>query len=155
LYHAGAVAPLPSNGTSLAYSAPEVMASIGNSSPPSATSSVAADMWALGVVAFELLTNERAFPPATPPHAIHAALCGQAPLPWEDGAEGVEARRERLRGLRRLVMPCLARNPEQRPAAKAVLKSWHSLFDDMKTRGTFGSDGTTQGDSTRGEEARK
>jgi serine/threonine protein kinase len=150
---AGALAPLPSNITSLAYTAPEVLASIGPSNPPSARASTEADMWALGVIAFELLTNERAFHPGSPPQAIHAALAGQAPLPWEDGAEGAEQRREKLRGLRRLVMPCLARDPAQRPAAKTVLQSWHSMFDDMRTRGTFESNEAQPGESTRGEEA--
>ena len=146
------MAPLPSSVSSLGYTAPEVLASIGPSNPPSARASAEADMWALGVVAFELLSNERAFPPGTPPQAIHAALGGQAPLPWEDGAEGAEQRREKLRGLRRLVMPCLARDPAQRPAAKAVLHSWHSMFDDTKTRGTFDSAGAQHGESTRGDD---
>ena len=146
---AGAMAPLPSNVSSLAYTAPEVLASIGPSNPPSARASAEADMWALGVVAFELLTNERAFPLDTAPQVIHAALGGQAPLPWEDGAPGAEERREKLRGLRRLVMPCLARDPAQRPSAKTVLHSWHNMFDDMKTRGTFDSDGAQHGESTR------
>lgn len=147
----GAVAPLPSNASSLAYTAPEVLASIGLSNPPSAPASTEADMWALGIVAFELLTNERVFAPGTPTEAIRAAICGQVPLPWEDGAAGAEERREKLRGLRRLVMPCLSRDPAQRPSAATVLHSWHNMFDDMKTRGTFESDGAQKGESTRGD----
>ncbi|NJR41438.1 MAG: hypothetical protein HC767_01030 [Akkermansiaceae bacterium] len=150
--NAGAVAPLPDNLSSLAYTAPEVLASVGPNQPQAARATAEADMWALGVVAFELLTNERVFPPGTPPEAIRAALAGQAPLSWEDGAVGAEQRREKLRGLRRLVMPCLARVPEQRPSAKAVLHSWHNMFDDMKTRGTFESDGAQHGESTRADD---
>ena len=110
-------------------------------------------MWALGVVAFELLTNERAFPDGTPPEAILSALRGDSPLPWEEGASGADARREKLRGLRRLVLPCLSRDPSQRPSAKSVLASWHSMFDDMKTRGTFDSDDAQHGGSTRDPDA--
>lgn len=146
------VAPLPGNVTSLAYTAPEVLASIVPSNYPAVVSSTEADMWELGVVVFELLANERVFPPRTPAQAIHAALGGQAPLPWEDGAVGAEERRAKVRGLRRLVMPCLSRDPVQRPAAKTGLQSWHSMFDDIKTRGTFDSDGAEIGDSTHGED---
>jgi serine/threonine protein kinase len=98
----------------------------------------AADMWAVGVIAFELLTNELLFPVNASEDAIRAALLGQAPLPWEEGGEGAEERRQKLRGLRRIVMPCLDRNPGQRPTAAQVLRSWWHLFDEMKTQGTFG-----------------
>jgi serine/threonine protein kinase len=136
-WHAGTIAPLPSNVSSLAYTAPEILASVGGSNPPSAMASTAADMWALGIVAFELLNNDKAFPEGTPPEAIHTALSGHAPLPWEDGASGAAEKREKMRGMQRLVMPCLSRDPAMRPTAAAVLHSWHNMFDDMKTRGTF------------------
>jgi serine/threonine protein kinase len=99
--------------------------------------SAAADMWALGVVAFEILNNERAFPEGTTPEEIRAALSGHAPLPWEDGAPRAAEKREEMRAMQRLVMPCLARDPAKRPKSAAVLQSWHNMFDDMATRGTF------------------
>lgn len=94
-------------------------------------------MWALGVVAFELLTNQRAFPTGTSAQSIRDALGGLTPLPWEDGADGVEQSREKLRGLRRVVLACLSRNPAGRPAAKNVLHLLYNMFDEMKSRGTF------------------
>ena len=56
-------------------------------------------MWSLGVVAFELLTNERVFPEGMPPEQIRAALAGQTLLPWEEGAPGAEEKKQKLRGL--------------------------------------------------------
>lgn len=141
---AGAVAPLPRSAASLAYTAPEVLVSVGSRNPPAALASAEADMWAVGMLAFELLTGERVFPEGTPTEAIHAALRGLVPLPWEDGAENCAQRRETLRSLQRLVLPCLSRDPAQRPSAKAAINSFYSMFDDMKTRGTFEAGETPQ-----------
>lgn len=120
--------------------APEVFASVGNSRPPSAVASPEADMWAVGLLSFELLTGERVFPEGTPLSTVHATLRGKTLFPWEEGAANAAKNKEKLRGLQRLVMPCLSRNPKQRPSAKAAITSFHSMFDNMKTRGTFERD---------------
>jgi serine/threonine protein kinase len=115
----------------------------------------AADIWALGVVAFELLTGEWVFPEGTTPDAFRAVLLGKAPLPWEEGVEGAEERRQKLRGLRRIVMPCLDRDPSKRPTAEQVLRSWWNLFDEMKTQGTFDSNAAEGAESTHADPATK
>lgn len=86
LFSADCVAPLPSSHNSLEYAAPEIIAGIKPGVATCASATAAADMWALGMVAFELLTNEPLFAPGTAPKTIRAALAGRKPLPWEDGA---------------------------------------------------------------------
>lgn len=159
-------APLPSSVASLPYMAPEVytastaakeaaaahvaaaaaaappgaapLAAATRGTPPVAVATAEADMWALGVVAFELLSNERAFPPFAAPEAIRAALRGSTLLPWEQGAPGAEARRQKLRGLRGAVLGCLNRDPTLRPTAKTVLTAWNDVFDQLKSSGVLG-----------------
>ena len=43
-----------------------------------------ADMWALGVLAFELLTQSSAFPPGVPVATVRKMVLGRIPLPWEE-----------------------------------------------------------------------
>ena len=107
----------------------------------------AVDIWAIGVIAFELLTGERAFPAegisaAEVELAAQDAIVGRTKLPWEVGAEGYQARHTKMRGLKRAVLRCLQRDPALRPSADALLKSWDHTFDDMQTRGTDWSMGS-------------
>lgn len=85
-----------------------------------AAAAAAADMWALGVVACQLLA-----PAAT---AVHAALqndgpaawdaaCGRAAFPWEAGAPEHAACVAELRGAADVVLSCVARSPAERPSA--------------------------------------
>jgi serine/threonine protein kinase len=151
--HADSVAPLPNNMTSLPYTAPEIIQNVQYTSGAgaSAVATGAADVWALGVIAFELLTGERVFPEGTTPDAIRAALIGTAPLPWCEGVEGGEEQRQRLRGLRRIVMPCLERSPSKRPTAEQLLQSWWHVFDEIATdwKGTFDTNVAVAAESTR------
>lgn len=128
----------------LRYCAPELLADPAQPlvhQPPVAVSG-AADIWAVGVIAFELLTNERVFASDTTDAEIVAALRGNA-LPWEAGVPGQEERCSKLRGLRRAVLACLSRDVYSRPNATALLSSWEYMFDSMKTSGTFDSTRTT------------
>eukprot|EP00892_Ulva_mutabilis_P003554 jgi/Ulvmu1/1570/UM110_0033.1 len=78
----------------------------------------AADMWALGLMAFELLTGGPVFPPmSSTREAIWAQLCGRELLPWEEGVAQQAEKLAQLRGLRRAILQCLQRKPEDRPSA--------------------------------------
>lgn len=123
---------------SLKYSPPEVAVAIEAGSKSIQVDS-AIDIWAVGVIAFELLTGERVFnhvgvDPASARLEILAALAGRHQLPWEraDAAQ----RLSKLRGLRRTVMRCLSRHPSQRPSARALVQSWEKTFDNMLLRDT-------------------
>ena len=101
----------------------------------------AVDIWAVGVIAFELLTGERAFPthrtsPQESNSATQEAIAGRVPLPWEGPNKATQQRLEKLRGLRRTVMRCLERDPARRPTAAALTSSWDHTFDNMQTMGT-------------------
>ena len=116
---------------------------------PPRTVGAAEDIWAIGAIAFELLTQERVFPPDATDDSMMGALRGGT-LPWEAGVAGQAARCERLRGLRRAVLACLERDAAKRPSAESLLSSWESVFDSMKTQGTFDATGTMQGGSGSG-----
>jgi serine/threonine protein kinase len=134
---AGSVVPLVKQSGRLRYCAPESVPDPFlplNQQPPS-TVTGAADIWSIGVIAFELLTNERAFSPNATDEEIIASLWGHA-LPWEAGS-GREERCEKLRGLKRAVLACLDRDVYKRPSAAAMLSSLEHMFDSMRTQGTF------------------
>eukprot|EP00892_Ulva_mutabilis_P011349 jgi/Ulvmu1/8587/UM045_0030.1 len=100
------------------------------------TADAAADMWALGLMAFELLTGQPVFPPiVSTRESIWAKLCGREVLPWEDGAPQQAEKLAQLRGLKRAILQCLQRHPSQRPTAEQVLTQWRTLFDSRTAAG--------------------
>ena len=87
------------------------------------------DIWALGVMAFELLAERPAFPRFTSKGAIFASLLERpdaAPLPWEGPAGAGDL--EKLRNLRGPVLACLSRDPAARPTAAALVATINELF---------------------------
>jgi serine/threonine protein kinase len=91
------------------------------------------DMWALGVIAFEMLTKQRLFGKLASADDMMARTIGTAPLPWEDSAPEAQAKLRDLRGLKRAVLQCLDRNPAARPSSVQLLQSWNHMFDDPRT----------------------
>ena len=134
---AGSTAPL---SFSLKYAAPEVVHAL-ESGSRSIEVHPALDIWSIGVIAFELLTGERAFSihnmdTTESEQAAQEAIAGRVPLPWEGTSEGAQERLEKLRGMRRTVLRCLERDPAERPTAAALLSAWDTTFDNMHTWGT-------------------
>jgi serine/threonine protein kinase len=124
---AGQMQGLP--GFSWQYVAPEVLTAF-KSEAAEYTVTGAEDMWALGIIAFELLTDQSAFLGMTS-EEIEAQILGHEVAPWEAPSRTT---RERMRGFGKSVMKCLNRDPTQRPTALQVLQSWDRIFDTMKSR---------------------
>ena len=117
------------------YAPPEVARSL-ERKDANISADAAADMWALGLMAFELLTNEPVFPPIVSTRdTIWAQLCGREALPWEDGASRQAEKLVQLRGLKRAILQCLQRLPAERPTAGQVLTQWRTLFDSRTAAG--------------------
>lgn len=93
----------------------------------------AADVWALGMIAFETLTSTVVFPPGSTEKQVRDRITGRLPLPWEESGPAGRDRVRALRGFRRSVMLCLDRSPAQRPRSTEVVTMWHNLFDGPTT----------------------
>ena len=133
---AGVTAPL---SFSLTYAPPETVAAH-EAGQRTIISDAAADMWALGIISFELLAMRRAFPRTLGRAAVTAQLAGRAPLPWEEGNFELRPVPE-LRILRRSVLACLARDAAQRPTSAELLAMWNNLFDAVTKDATAPADG--------------
>ena len=114
---------------SLAYAPPEVVAASA-AGERSITAAASADMWAIGVIAYELLSGQPAFPPGTSQSAIADALVGKRKLPWEAASS------RQLRMLLKLkgpVLQCLSRDPELRPTIDQLMANLFSIFQAATT----------------------
>lgn len=74
-----------------------------------------ADIFAYGVAAYELLTNQKPFPGDTPGEILAAQLAEGGPLPLREHNPDVPP------ALEAVVLKCLARDPEYRYALSGVL----------------------------------
>jgi serine/threonine protein kinase len=114
---------------SVHYAAPEVIRAAADGWETMVASG-ALDMWSLGVIAVELLTCSRIFPPPMTEDDVRAQLLGEKPLPWED-PELKKDLLPKLKVLKRSVLKCLERDPGHRPASQELLGAWHGLFESM------------------------
>ena len=121
---AGSTAPL---SFSLAYAAPEVVrASTARPTPGEVLVVPPVDAWSLGVVAYEVLTGERALMVTrNSRERIIQALRGERPLPWE--TEGGAAADPRLGALHGPVLGLLARDPNHRMTADAFAEQCEKI----------------------------
>jgi serine/threonine protein kinase len=137
---AGWATPRVETSGRLRYSPPEAVADLSLLPHPPQLTTVtsAADIWSIGVIAFELLTHERVFSPDATDEEVIWTLHGHR-LPWETAVQGHAERCQKLRGLKSAVLACLSRDASRRPTAAALLASFGRMFDSMKTQGTFAS----------------
>ena len=94
----------------------------------------AADVWALGIIAFELPAGVRAFQ-MLPELDIVECLCGRRPMLWEEAGPDAATRLAKLGVLKRTVLACLQRDPSQRPSARDLRWSWERVFDQQTVTG--------------------
>jgi serine/threonine protein kinase len=111
-----------------AYAAPEV-AKAYETGADVCVAHPAADVWALGLIAFRLLTRRGAFPASATHSEVFDALAGRAPLPWEDPAATAACGLDGLCGLKAIVLRCLSRAPEDRPSVGVLLQECTRLLD--------------------------
>lgn len=89
----------------------------------------AADIWAIGLIAYELIHRQRAFREFswTFTDVLDAAAAAKA-YPWED-RPGTFKRDPDLRALGSVVRACLARDASARPTAGQLVQKLNRLFD--------------------------
>lgn len=114
---------------SLRYAAPETVAAFEAKELTVGVDS-AVDMWALGIMAYELLTDAPVFKRDSTKKDIQDRLSGRAPLPWED-PETKDSSLRKLRMLKRSLVKCFSRDPVERPSASDLLIAWNKLFDNI------------------------
>jgi serine/threonine protein kinase len=117
---------------SIGYAAPETVHAL-EAGERTVAVSPAVDMWALGVIAFELLTGAPTFAYGESREGALAKLAGRTALPWEAGAEGRDAKLTKLRRLKGTILACLDRDPAARPSARALLDTWNRFWDAAET----------------------
>jgi serine/threonine protein kinase len=83
----------------------------------------AVDVWALGVIAYELFTREPVFRPGATDGEARDALMGRSEMPWENTVRRPLHAPE-LTAVRQTVLACLARSHSERISAADAAKGW-------------------------------
>jgi serine/threonine protein kinase len=107
---------------SLGYAAPEVVLAF--SERKDIKASAAMDIWSLGVMVYEALTQQPAVDPFGGVDFCCELARGEAEFPWEEGDQDDKFQGSRAR---KLVEACLARNPESRATAASLVASISNL----------------------------
>lgn len=113
------------------YAPPEIISSAAEGQPRCAAAA-AMDVWAFGVLAYEVILGRRAFPFAADARAVRDAVLGRKDAPWEvrrlaDGSQ-------RLRRAQDVIEACLRRDPAQRPPAAAVASAMRAMREEFPSR---------------------
>lgn len=116
------------------YASPEIIAQTGplQNRQRRPDVSEAADIWAFGMVAYELLTQERVFTQASSESDVRKAAF-RAPsagggYPWESDALSNSERNMQMKGMKQIVLQCLDRDPDNRPSAHDLTAHMESLL---------------------------
>ena len=108
----------------LRYAAPEVIAA--HLSGGRVTVTAAADIWSLGLIAFELLSGQ---PAALSEAELYVCAAGGRQFPWEaepaENGDGGEWARSRLRPV---ILACLARDPVERASVEALSAKLKAMY---------------------------
>ncbi|NJM90947.1 MAG: protein kinase [Myxococcales bacterium] len=115
------------------YAPPEVITAF-EAGQYTMTAEASSDVWSLGIMAFEILTDTRVFAPGTDMQTIQNAIMGHTPMPWE-GPERAQLL-PKLKMFKSDVMQCLDRDPKRRPPIRVVVNAWRHMFDAMSTKVT-------------------
>eukprot|EP00892_Ulva_mutabilis_P010844 jgi/Ulvmu1/8131/UM040_0027.1 len=112
---------------SLYYAPPEVVQAY-DGGRKTTLCAAAADVWALGVICWELLTKQRFYGAGARSHDVIAQLCGRAALPTEGTICSDFRRRLGCSRLCASILAMLSRAPDHRPSVGELLHQWKSVF---------------------------
>ena len=83
------------------------------------------DVWAIGVLAFEMMSGKPLFPPGSTPAQVKQILLGQLPFPHEEDPDVWR----KVGKLKELVQRMLSRDASQRPSAAEVSAKVDAMAD--------------------------
>ena len=109
----------------IAYAAPEVLCAYVQ--PSRIVAQPAQDVYALGVMVFEVLTHARVFPSSACAAALTAAT-GESQYPWEVPETELDSAFCRSK-IRNMLTACLSREPNERPTAAQLCEQLIAIGD--------------------------
>lgn len=118
----------------MAYSPPETLFAL-HAGAHTITSDTASDLWAIGVITYELVLGRPAFPAREwSRNELTRAALGELAYPWEErGCPGQFRHIPEARALSSALRACLNRDPSRRPTAAALQLRLNQLFDESAT----------------------